>query len=275
MLCIGGVMQICEIAEKINKAGGRLYIVGGAVRDRFMGIKPNDYDFCVTGMEKEEFVQLFPKAKIRGKSFPVFDFENCEFALARVERKITTGHKGFNVESNKNITIEEDLKRRDVTINSIAIDVLTDLVVDPFGGVEDIKNKILKATSIAFSEDPLRVYRVAKLSARYGFSVEKHTLEMMKQLKDELCTLPAERVYAELSDALSTSKPSRFFNVLRDANCLDVHFKEIYDLIGVLQPIEHHPEGDAYNHSMEVLDRTSSKTNDIVIRFSALVHDLR
>lgn len=274
-MLIGGVMQILEIAEKIEKSGGKLYMVGGAVRDKFMGIVPKDYDFCVTGMEAEEFSSLFPDAKIRGKSFPVFDLENCEFALARIERKVSSGHKGFDIESNKKITIEEDLRRRDVTINSIAIDVLSNDVVDPYNGVQDIKNKLLRATSEAFSEDPLRVYRVAKLSARFDFEVEKNTLEMMKSLRDELRTLPNERIYAELCDALSSNKPSRFFDVLREADCLDVHFKEIYDLIGVEQPIEHHPEGDAYNHSMEVLDRASKRTDDIVVRFAALVHDLR
>ena len=204
-MLIGGVMQILEIAEKIEKSGGRLYMVGGAVRDKFMGIEPKDYDFCVTGMGSEEFSSLFPNAKIRGKSFPVFDLENCEFALARIERKVASGHKGFDIESNKKITIEEDLRRRDVTINSIAIDVLSNDMIDPYNGVQDIKNKILRATSEAFSEDPLRVYRVAKLSARYDFEVEKNTLEMMKNLRDELRTLSTERITAAFMPTSTSS----------------------------------------------------------------------
>ena len=142
-------------------------------------------------------------------------------------------------------------------------------------GVNDIKNKIIRATSNAFLEDPLRVYRVAKLAARFDFKVEENTLKMMNSLKNELDSLSSARVYKELYDALSTKTPSIFFNVLRDANVLDVHFKEIYDLIGVEQPIEHHPEGDVYNHTMEVVDRCAKKTDKVYIRFAALVHDLR
>ena len=268
-------MSIPEIASKINNIGGRLYMVGGAVRDSFLGITPKDYDYCVTGFTEKEFIDAFPDAIVRGKSFPVFDLEGSEFALARTEKKIAKGHKGFIIESNENISIYEDLKRRDVTINSIAIDVLTNEVIDPFNGREDIKNKVLRATSDAFSEDPLRVYRVAKLAARLHFSVDEKTLELMKSLKDELKELSNSRIYAELYDALSTKKPSIFFDVLRSAECLKVHFKEIDDLIGVEQPLKYHPEGDVYNHAMEVLDRAAEKTTNIPIRFSALVHDLR
>ena len=249
--------------------------LGGAVRDKFIGITPNDFDYAVTGISKEKFIELFPNAILRGKSFPVFDINKSEFALARREKKIGNGHKGFYIESNENISIEEDLKRRDVTINSIAIDVLTNKVIDPFDGVSDIKNKILRATSNAFSEDPLRVYRVAKLASRFNFDVEKNTLEMMKKLKNELLYLSNSRIYKELYDALSYDKPSIFFDVLRKAEVLDVHFKEIYNLIGVEQPILYHPEGDVYNHSMEVLDRASKKTDRIEVRFAALVHDFR
>ena len=268
-------MSISEIASKIYNLGGRLYMVGGAVRDKYLGITPKDYDYCVTGLKEDDFIKAFPTSIIRGKSFPVFDLEDSEFALARTERKISKGHKGFVIESSPNITIYEDLKRRDVTINSIAIDVLTNEVIDPFNGREDIKNKIIRATSDAFSEDPLRVYRVAKLAARYKFNVDEKTLELMKNLKDEMKQLSNSRVYAELYDALSTKKPSIFFDVLRSANLLDVHFKEIQELIGVEQPLKYHPEGDVYNHSMEVLDRAAEKTKDVSVRFAALVHDLR
>ena len=267
-------MELVDIANKINLMGGKLYLVGGAVRDKLLGIPAKDLDFCVTGINFESFVQNFPDAIIRGKAFPVFDMNGAEFALARVERKVGKGYKGFSIETNEKITIEEDLMRRDVTINSIAIDVLSGEIVDPYNGVKDIQNKILRATSNAFSEDPLRVYRVAKLAARLDFDVENETLSMMRILKYEIDTISKSRVYAELYDALATNKPSIFFNILRKAECLDVHFKEIYDLIGVEQPIEHHPEGDVYNHAMEVLDRASQKSNRIEVRFAALVHDL-
>ena len=267
-------MPINEIAKKIRKKAGTLYMVGGAVRDKMLGLEPKDYDYCVTGISQEEFMKIFPNAVLRGKSFPVFDIEGVEIALARKERKIEEGHKGFFIDANPNISIEEDLKRRDVTINSIAIDVLENKVIDPFEGRKDIQNKILRATSEAFSEDPLRVYRVAKLAARYNFNIEENTLRMMQSLRDELNSLSKARVYKELYDALSTKKPSIFFDVLRKVNCLEIHFKEIYDLIGVTQPLIYHPEGDVYNHSMEVLDRAAQKTNSVEIRFAALVHDL-
>ena len=122
-------------------------------------------------------------------------------------------------------------------------------------------------------EDPLRVYRVAKLAARYEFNVDKQTLKMMQSLREELLTLPNARIYAELYDALTAKRPSIFFDVLRRANCLDMHYKEIYDLIGVEQPLEHHPEGDVYNHTMEVLDRAAQRTENVLITFAALTHD--
>lgn len=268
-------MEITEIANKINNVGGKLYMVGGAVRDSFLEIEPKDYDYVVTSLTKEKFLELFPESNIRGKSFPVFDMYGAEFALARVEKKIDKGYKGFEITSSPEITIEQDLKRRDVTINSIAIDVLTKEIIDPFSGRKDIENKILRATSNAFREDPLRVYRVAKLAARFNFEVEEATINMMKSLREELDTLSKARVYSELYGALETAKPSIFFDVLRKANCLDIHFKEINDLIGVEQPLEHHPEGDCYNHSMEVLDRAAKRTNKVEVRFAALVHDFR
>lgn len=267
-------MEILEIANRIQQAGGKLYLVGGAIRDKLIGRKELDEDYCVVGLSKEEIIKLFPQAKIRGKDFEVLDIENHEFALARTERKIGVGHKEFRVEANKNITIEQDLARRDITINSIAQDVLTKEIIDPYNGQADIQNKVIRATSQAFVEDPLRAYRVARLAAQLGFKVETHTIELIEKLKPELIYLSKERVFIELKKALATNKPSVFFEVLRKANLLDVHFKEIYDLIGAEQPIEYHPEGDSYNHTMIVVDKAAELTKDVVIRFCALVHDL-
>lgn len=266
--------KIKEIANKIKKTGGNLYLVGGAVRDKILQKEIFDEDYCVTGLSAEEFEKLFPNAHIRGKNFPVYDMENCEFALARKERKITSGHKGFGFDANKNITIEQDLSRRDITINSIAQEVLTGKIIDPFNGIEDIKNGIIRKTTDAFSEDPLRVYRVARFASTLEFKVEKETLEAMSSLKQELHTLSKERVFTELKKALEANKPSIFFNVLRQASVLDVHFKEIYNLIGKEQPIQYHPEGDSYNHTMIVVDNSSKLTNDLKIKFACLVHDL-
>lgn len=266
-------MNIKEIAEKIKSIGGRLYLVGGAVRDIILGQTPKDFDYCVTGLTSEEFISLFPESFLRGKDFPVFDLEHTEFALARKERKIAPGHNGFLIQTDKSITIEDDLARRDITMNSIAIDVLTDEIIDPFNGKKDCENKIIRATSPAFSEDPLRVYRVARFAAQLNFNVEGNTLELMKSLKDELGTLCVERVFTEFRKALLSKTPSVFFEVLRAADCLNIHFTEIYNQINIPQPLKYHPEGDVYNHTMEVINRCASKTSDELIRFAALVHD--
>lgn len=267
-------MEIIEIAKIIEQNGGNLYLVGGAIRDEFIGKPVYDKDYCVTGISKETFLKLFPKAKILGKSFEVFEIEREQFALARKEQKMGVGHKEFEITTGENITIKEDLARRDITINAIAKDVLTGEIIDPFGGKKDIENKIIRATTNHFKEDPLRVYRVARIAAQTGFMVEKDTLKQMEELKEELTTLSKERVFVEFRKALESPKPSLFFDVLRQANILQIHFKEIYDLIGSLQPEEYHPEGDSYNHSMIVVNKSVELTNDVAIRFACLVHDL-
>lgn len=267
-------MEIEKIASIIKQNGGNLYSVGGQVRDELMGRPIYDRDYCVTGISKENFVTLFPKAKVIGKSFEVFEIEHSQFALARKEVKNGVGHKEFEIKVGENITIEEDLARRDITINSIAKDVLTGTIIDPYNGRRDVEKKVIRATTDAFSEDPLRVYRVARFAAQTEFKVEENTLKLMHSLKEELTTLSKERVFVEFKKALESNKPSLFFDTLRKANVLDVHFKEIYDLIGALQPIEYHPEGDSYNHTMMVVDKSVELTDDVVIRFSSLVHDL-
>lgn len=266
--------NILELANKIKNNGGTLYLVGGAVRDKLLGKESHDEDYCVTGMTADEFKHLFPESKVRGKSFEVFSIENKEFALARKEKKIGEGHKKFKIITGKEITIEEDLARRDITINSIAQEVLTNQIIDPFNGIKDLENKLISATTEAFKEDPLRVYRVARFAANLNFTVEEKTIQLMQTLKEELKTLSKERVFEEFKKALKSEKPSVFFEVLKKANVLDIHFKEIQQLIGALQPKEYHPEGDAFVHTMMVLDYTSNLTDNLEIRFSALVHDL-
>ena len=266
--------DIKEIANKIKEEGGRLYLVGGAVRDSILGRKVKDRDYCVTGISSDEFKNLFPEAYTRGKKFEVFDINGNEFAIARTEKKHGVGHKEFQIQTGKEITIEQDLSRRDITINSIAQDVLTGELIDPFAGLQDIKNSIIRATTNAFSEDPLRVYRVARFAAELNFKVEEDTIKLMNKLKGELDTLSKERVFVEFSKALSTNKPSIFFEVLRKAEVLEIHFKEIYDLIGSLQPEKYHPEGDSYKHTMLALDKSAELTESKEIRFATLVHDL-
>lgn len=274
------MIDIIKIASTIKLNGGNLYLVGGAIRDKLLGIANHDEDYCVTGLSFDEFSRLFPEAFVRGKDFPVFSIDNMEFAIARKERKIGIGHNNFEIEVDKKITIEEDLERRDITINAIAREVLTDKIIDPFNGTEDLKNNVIRAVSNHFEEDPLRVYRVARFASQFNFNVEDNTIKMMTSLKDELSSLSVERVYNELSKALLTGKPSAFFDVLRKAKVLDAHFKEIYYLIGAEQPVKYHPEGDSYNHTMIVLDKVANATLDfeptrkLELRFAALVHDL-
>lgn len=269
------MQKIEKVAKIIEENGGRLYLVGGAIRDRLLNIEEkHDKDYCVTGFSKEKFQKLFPQAKIQGKDFPVFILENQEFALARRERKVGIGHKEFEFFANESVSIEEDLARRDVTINSIAEDVLTKKLIDPFNGKKDIQNKILKKTTNAFKEDPLRAYRVARFAATLDFIVEPTTLKAMEELKEELTSLSKERVFTEFQKALASHRPSKFFDTLRKANILDVHFLEIAQLIGKTQPVEHHPEGDSYNHTMIVVDNSTKLTNNLEVRYSCLVHDL-
>ncbi len=272
--------NIQDIANKIHNAGGSLYLVGGSVRDSLLEIKSDDEDYCITGLSYEEFQSLFPDAKIIGKSFAVFEMDGKEFAIARKENKSGNGHTGFEIETNKDITIEEDLKRRDITINAIAKDVYLNKIIDPYNGQGDLKNGIIRAISEHFKEDPLRVYRVARFAAKFQFDIVEDTIKMMSEMREDIKDLPAERIYTEFSKALLTDKPSIFFEVLKRCNLLDIHFKYISNLIGALQPIEYHPEGDAYNHTMIVLDKVAKKTSDytekrkLEIRFAALVHDI-
>lgn len=266
--------EILNIANKIKSSGGNLYLVGGAIRDELLGNKTHDKDYCVTGLSSKEFKELFPQAIIRGNSFPVFILNGSEFALARIERKNGIGHKEFNIITDKSITIEQDLSRRDITINSIAQEVLTGKLIDPFNGITDIQEKIIKATTNHFLEDPLRVYRVARFAAQLDFTVEEKTLELMNKSRKELNTLSKERIFTEFLKALETKRPSIFFEVLKNAKVLDVHFPEIHNLIGALQPIQYHPEGDAYNHTMLAVDESAKLTQNPEYRFCALVHDL-
>lgn len=266
-------MDIYNIAKIITKNKGRLYFVGGYVRDKLLGIDSHDIDFCITDINEKTFINLFPQAIKIGKSFPVFKMDNCEFAFARTETKNNTGHNGFSMFTD-NVTIEEDLLRRDISINSIAMDVLTQKIIDPTNGINDLNNKIIRANSKHFSEDALRAYRVARFAATLNFNVDENTIKLMNSTKEELYLLSAERVFDELKKALASNTPSIFFNTLRKANILDVHFIEIYNLIDVVQPLIYHPEGDVYNHSMITLDKASKLTENIEIRFCALTHDL-
>lgn len=265
---------IKNIANKIKEKGGELYLVGGAIRDELLGNSITDEDYCVVGLSHDEFSDLFPEAVTRGQAFEVFDMYGREFALARTEKKSGKGHKEFEITTAKNITIYDDLKRRDLTINSMAKNVLTDEIIDPYNGKEDLEKGIIRATSESFAEDPLRVYRAARFACKLKFNIEDNTLKLMEQLKPELNELSVERVFDELRKALNCDKPSIFFEMLKKANVLDVHFVELYRLIGSLQPEKYHPEGDSFNHTMLALDMCAKLTDDEKIRFATLVHDI-
>ena len=210
----------------------------------------------------------------------MFILEHSEVALARKERKTGSKHTDFEIQTDQQITIQEDLRRRDITINAMAIHVLTGELVDPFGGKEDLEKHLIRKTSDAFIEDPLRAYRVARFASTLGFDVTEDTLATMQQMKEELSQLSAERVFIDFRRALVSPHPSIFFETLRKAGILEVHFQELNHLIGVEQPIAYHPEGDAFVHTMIVLKKVVEMTPNAQIgsdeeltRFCALVHD--
>lgn len=221
-----------SFAEQIAEQGGRLFRVGGCVRDACMGVVPHDIDYCLTGMVRKQFKSAFPQAIECGKSFPVFrlaiDKRICEVAFARTERKEGSGYHGFKIQSNPKITILEDLRRRDTTINSMAVDCLSGELLDPFGGQQDIAARVLRATSEHFRDDPIRSLRLAGQAARLGFTVEASTLALAAQTRGELASEPAERMLRELTKVLSgAADPARFFEVLAAADLLTVTFPEI------------------------------------------------
>lgn len=266
-----------EFAKKINELGGTAYLVGGAVRDKYRGVVAHDRDYCITGITENLFAENFPKALKFGKSFPVYsvaiDGKNCEVALARVEKKVGAGYRGFNVEFNPKVTIEQDLYRRDTTINAMAIDILRDEVIDPFGGRADVANKKIRAVSKHFTDDPVRALRAARQSAQFDFEITADTLEAMNLCAFEIQNEPGERIFSELENALKTDKPSIFFRSLERAGILEVTFPEVAALRGKIQPVTFHPEGDAYEHALLIVDEVAKVNPKPVIRFAALAHD--
>lgn len=254
------------------------YLVGGAVRDELLGQAVADRDWVVVGTTPDAMIELgFTQI---GKEFPCFLHPESkeEYALARTERKSGSGHTGFICDFNPEITLEQDLIRRDLTINAIA-KAADGTIIDPYGGQEDLAKGILRHVSDAFVEDPLRVLRVARFAARFGpekFSVHQDTLALMAKLADqgELETLTAERVWKEVSRALTEPYPSEFFKVLKDCGALQVILPELAKLDGVPQPAQHHPEIDTFVHVMLCIDFAAREFNDPLVTFATLLHDL-
>ncbi len=256
----------------------KTFLVGGAVRDKLLNYPVKEKDWVVIGetpesMEKKGFRPV-------GKDFPVFLHpENGEeYALARTERKTAPGYKGFVVHASPDVTLKQDLMRRDLTINAIAMTPQGE-IIDPYGGKNDIENRIFRHISPAFAEDPVRILRVARFAARYshlGFRLAEETRELMRQMvtAGEVDHLVPERVWAELFKALNEKSPSAFFYTLKDCSALERIFPEIHDLFGVPQPEKHHPEIDTGVHVMLCLEQAAVLSSSPEVRFAALMHDL-
>lgn len=255
----------------------QIYKVGGCVRDYLMCVTPKDIDYVVVGSTPEEMLSL--GFSIVGNHFPVFLHPETgeEYALARKEKKVGDGYNGFVFETD-GVTLETDQSRRDLTINSIAMDDRNG-IFDPFNGVSDIQKKILRHVNAdAFKEDPVRVLRIARFLARWtDFSVASETFKLCKEMVDngDLNHITGERVVNEMVKALNEKRPSRFFTFLAMIGALKVVFPEIDALRGVPQPYIHHPEGDCFIHTMMVLDQASdTHGTDDILKFAALCHDL-
>ena len=257
----------------------KTYLVGGAVRDRLLGAEAAEKDWVVVGSTPDEMLDRGFRQV--GASFPVFlhPKNGDEYALARTEKKQGHGYHGFKVDFHPGVTLEEDLQRRDLTINAIAQDEHGSLI-DPYGGLQDLEKKILRHVSGAFVEDPLRVLRVARFAARFaplGFRVHASTMQLMREItrSGELQYLAAERIWREIEGAMQTSRPSEFVRVMRECGALEALLPEVDVLFGVPQPEKYHPEVDTGVHLLMALDIAAAASNGAAnIVFAVLLHDL-
>ena len=258
----------------------QIYMVGGAVRDRLLGLPVNDRDWVVVGATPEQ-MQALGYLPV-GKDFPVFLHPQTheEYALARTERKTAPGYKGFAFHTAQDVTLEQDLARRDLTINSIAEPegaAVAEGLFDPYNGQQDIHNRILRHVTSAFREDPVRILRVARFSARFtDFSVAPETMALMREMvaEGEVDALVPERVWQELARGLMEKQPSRMLTVLRDCGALQRLLPEVNRLWGVPQRADYHPEVDTGIHLMMVLDMAARLAAPLPVRFACLTHDL-
>tara|TARA_B100000686_G_scaffold204217_1_gene211009 strand:- start:11235 stop:12515 length:1281 start_codon:yes stop_codon:yes gene_type:complete len=265
---------VIERGDKISSSL-ETYLVGGSVRDELLHLPAKDYDYVVVGSTPEEMEKLGYRSV--GKDFPVYlhPKSHDEYALARTERKVAHGYRGFKIHAAPQVTLEEDLARRDLTINAIARDK-NGKIIDPFNGIEDLKAGLLRHVSPAFSEDPVRVLRTARFSARFGFRVAPETLKLMSDMvsNGEIDYLVPERVWQEISRGLMENKPSRLFSVLRDCGALAQVMPEMEVLFGIPQLEKWHPEIDTGEHIMQVIDYAATKNYSLSVRFALLTHDL-
>lgn len=272
-----------EIARRVAEAGGRAYYVGGFVRDRLLGFSNKDIDIEVHGIEAEKLkaiVASVGKVLEMGESFGILSLKGTDIDIAMPRKETATGrgHRDFSVDVDPYIGVIKAASRRDFTVNALMEDVLTGEIIDSFGGLCDLKNRVLRhVNDESFPEDPLRVLRLAQFAARFGFCVDKKTEELCKTI--DLSSLSKERIDGEMKKALlKAEKPSVFFEVLRDVNALDYWFPDLKKLINLPQNPAFHPEGDVWVHTMEVLDRAAAfreKTSfPYAFMLSALCHDL-
>jgi tRNA nucleotidyltransferase (CCA-adding enzyme) len=256
----------------------QVYLVGGAVRDRLLGRTVQERDWVVVGAEPAQLEQLGYTPV--GREFPVFLHPQTheEYALARLERKVGPGYRGFTTQFSPEVTLEEDLKRRDLTVNAMA-QAADGQIIDPYGGQADLAARVLRHVSEAFAEDPVRILRVARFAARYaglGFRVADETLALMRRMTEggEVAALVPERVWQETERALGESQPQVYFEVLRACGALAVIFPEVDALYGVPQPPRWHPEVDTGVHVMLTLRYAAEHGAPATVRFAALTHDL-
>ena len=258
-----------------DKRPMKVYRVGGSVRDELLGRPVADRDWVVVGATPQALVDLGYRPV--GRDFPVFlhPESNEEYALARTERKRGTGYRGFAIDASPEVTLEEDLRRRDLTINAMARGAAGNLI-DPFGGATDLAAGVLRHVSDAFAEDPLRVLRVARFAARYGFGVAPETEALLRRLaaSGELDTLSPERVWQELSRGLMESRPSRMLGVLRECGALAVLLPEVDALYGVPLAVQARPEQDAGVHVARALDYAAQRECPLAVRYAVLAHGL-
>ncbi|MDR3166010.1 MAG: hypothetical protein LBU13_10585, partial [Synergistaceae bacterium] len=263
-----------EFARAVQEAGGRAFIVGGWVRDSLRGVRPHDRDYLVTGLAEDVFAAVFAGAKRVSRGFPVYLLEvegdTCEVAFARREKKTGPGYRGFEVSACPDTTIEEDLYRRDTTMNSMAVSLDTGELIDPYGGARDIERRVVRATSEYFADDPVRALRAARQAAQFGCAIEPGTVRMMGKCRVELALEPGERLTNELRRALGCDVPSVFFRQLKEAALLDASYPYIATLVGVRRT----PEGDAFERTMQVLDSVAATTVRLEVRFAALALDM-
>jgi tRNA nucleotidyltransferase (CCA-adding enzyme) len=255
-----------------------VYLVGGAVRDELLGLPVKERDWCVVGATPDELEALGYRPV--GKDFPVFLHPQTaeEYALARTERKTAAGYHGFAFHTSPDVTIEQDLGRRDLTVNAIAMDADNQLI-DPFDGRQDLEDKLLRHVSSAFAEDPVRILRTARFAARYyplGFRVAEETMQLMKAMvrDGEVDALVPDRVWKETESALGESHPHVFFEVLRSCGALKKVYPEIDALFGIPQPEKWHPEIDCGIHTLMVLQQAALRSDAIDVRFAGLTRDL-